>query len=45
MLVPHVGYQITDAAGNIIHEFETEIRKTVTMTPTIWVASARACGT
>lgn len=32
VLVPHVGYQITDAAGNIVHEFETQTRKTVSMT-------------
>ena len=33
VLVPHVGLQITDAAGNIVHEFETQTRKTVSMTP------------
>jgi penicillin-binding protein 2 len=32
VLVPHVGLQITDAAGNIVHEFETQTRKTVSMT-------------
>ena len=32
VLVPHVGMRITDAAGNIVHEFETQTRKTVSLT-------------
>jgi penicillin-binding protein 2 len=31
VLVPHVGLQITDAAGTKVHEFETQTRKTVSM--------------
>jgi penicillin-binding protein 2 len=33
VLVPHLAKQVTDAAGNAIHTFETKVAGTVTMNP------------
>jgi penicillin-binding protein 2 len=33
VLVPHLAKQVTDAAGNTIHTFETKVASTITMNP------------